>query len=134
MSRCLRRADREGRTRDDDPVSLRAWALHLRRSVEARRALDQAGIPRVRGPRDEAEQEEMLLLAEREEWRATRLQRASRAEGRSTRDVARMSQQQYEAILAEYAVEPLVTPTSSRIDHVIAAIEVQQVRRDVIRQ
>ncbi len=129
MSRCLQRAEREGRILDEDPASLRAWAQHLRRTVEARRALDLAGIPRVCGPRDAAERREMRALAHREERRAARLQRESETEGLSSSDLAAMPRRQYEARLAEYDLEPLIEPTNSLGYDALTAWEAQRARQ-----
>lgn len=131
MSRCLQRAHRAGRMLDDDPAYLRVRAEHLRRTVKARNALDLAGIPRTRGPRDAAERREMRALAYREERRATKLQRESETEGLSSSDLAAMRRQQYEERLAGYDLEPLFEPPtdSRRIDASLASNR-QKARRE----
>ncbi len=127
-NRCLKEAHREERSGDDDPAYLLARAEHLRRTVKARNALDLAGIPRVRGPRDAAERREMRALARREERRAARLQRESKTEGLSSSDLTAMPRRQYEERLAEYDLEPLIEPTGSLGDDALTAWEAQRAR------
>jgi hypothetical protein len=120
---------------NDEPALLGAWARELRCSVMERRALDTAGIPRVRGPRDAVEQEEMLALAEREESRATRLRRHSQIKGLSTRAPGEMHERDIEALLAdgEYDIEPVVKLTVSDTDDPVAAWEATRARREARR-
>jgi hypothetical protein len=92
--------------------------------------LDFAGIPRVRGLRDEDEQREMLALAASEKRRAKRLRRGLRTKGLTTLDLA-SAPEEYEALVAEYGVERLVRPRALIGEEAFAGAENKWARREL---
>lgn len=133
VDRCLREAAGRGRSADpvvrDDPACAAAYAKHLRSTVEARRSLDRAGIPRVRGPRDDVEQEELLKLADREDRYARMAALDRRAAQRTPSEVATMRRSELEELVDGLGLEPLIEPDAWQPTADVATADAQEARR-----